>query len=168
MQVAEIAVLLEAAPVDHQKRCALAHNAIESGRWPQAVCGLRHAAAGSTRLGRPRLLLLLPITRQKQPPCRQVPRLQSRRARRCFQHRGLLGHRQLRHWKPVCLVIANSISRECAIRARRAINGASATAQGLRTAAPVNESPRRAPIPTEAALIGAHLDAESIEQGEPA
>ncbi|WP_027996015.1 hypothetical protein [Simplicispira psychrophila] len=63
--------------------------------------------------------------------------------------------------------MANSINRECAIRARRAINGVMA-AQGLCTATSVNESPHRAPIPAEAALIGAHLDAASLEQGEPA
>lgn len=45
MQPTDIAVLLEAAPLDHQRRSELAHRAIEDGRWPAAACGLRHAAA---------------------------------------------------------------------------------------------------------------------------
>lgn len=45
MQPSDIAALLEAAPLDHQRRSELAHRAIDDGRWPAAACGLRHAAA---------------------------------------------------------------------------------------------------------------------------
>lgn len=166
MQVAEIAVLLEAAPVDHQKRCALAHNAIESGRWPQAVCGLRHAAA-EARAWADRVCSLAAHyeaeTTALQASAPPAPQDEQEDAFSIAFAVPLTAEAL----EAGLLVIANSISRECAIRARRAINGVM-TAQGLRTATPVNESPRRAPIPTEAALIGAHLDAESIEQGEPA
>lgn len=44
MQPSDIAALLEAAPLDHQRRSNLAYRAIDSGRWPAAACGLRHAA----------------------------------------------------------------------------------------------------------------------------
>ncbi|MBV7428074.1 MULTISPECIES: hypothetical protein [unclassified Acidovorax] len=45
MQPSDIAALLEAAPLDHQRRSELANRAIEAERWPAAACGLRHAAA---------------------------------------------------------------------------------------------------------------------------
>ena len=45
MQPSDFAALLEAAPLDHQRRSNLAYRAIEAGRWPGAACGLRHAAA---------------------------------------------------------------------------------------------------------------------------
>lgn len=37
-------VLLQAAPEEHSRRCALAKSALDSQRWPAAACGLRHAA----------------------------------------------------------------------------------------------------------------------------
>ena len=47
MQATDLAVLLQAAPEEHGRRCALAQSALESQRWPVAACGLRHAAAMS-------------------------------------------------------------------------------------------------------------------------
>lgn len=44
MQPTEAAALLEAAPEQHSRRCALAKNAIEGKRWPAAACNLRTAA----------------------------------------------------------------------------------------------------------------------------
>lgn len=45
MQPTDTAVLLQAAPEEHSRRCALAKSALDSQRWPAAACGLRHAAA---------------------------------------------------------------------------------------------------------------------------
>ncbi len=45
MQATDTAALLQAAPEEHSRRCALAKSAIDSKRWPAAACGLRHAAA---------------------------------------------------------------------------------------------------------------------------
>ena len=45
MQTTDTAALLQAAPEEHSRRCALAKSAIDSQRWPAAACGLRHAAA---------------------------------------------------------------------------------------------------------------------------
>ena len=45
MQTTDTAVLLQAAPEEHSRRCALAQSALDSQRWPAAACGLRHAAA---------------------------------------------------------------------------------------------------------------------------
>ena len=45
MQTTDTAVLLQAAPEEHSRRCALAKSALDSQRWPAAACGLRHAAA---------------------------------------------------------------------------------------------------------------------------
>lgn len=44
MQPTDTAVLLQAAPEEHSRRCTLAKNAIDAQRWPAAACGLRHAA----------------------------------------------------------------------------------------------------------------------------
>lgn len=44
MQPSDIAALLEAAPLSHQRRADLARRAIAGGRWPAAACGLRQAA----------------------------------------------------------------------------------------------------------------------------
>lgn len=44
MQPTDTAVLLQAAPEEHGRRCALALSALDSQRWPAAACGLRHAA----------------------------------------------------------------------------------------------------------------------------
>lgn len=45
MAPTDLVVLLQAAPEEHSRRCALAHSALDSQRWPAAACGLRHAAA---------------------------------------------------------------------------------------------------------------------------
>lgn len=45
MQTTDTAALLQAAPEEHSRRCALAKSALDSQRWPAAACGLRHAAA---------------------------------------------------------------------------------------------------------------------------
>lgn len=45
MAPTDTAVLLQAAPEEHSRRCALALSALDSQRWPAAACGLRHAAA---------------------------------------------------------------------------------------------------------------------------
>ena len=45
MAPTDTAVLLQAAPEEHSRRCALAQSALDSQRWPAAACGLRHAAA---------------------------------------------------------------------------------------------------------------------------
>ena len=45
MQATDTAALLQAAPEEHSRRCALAKNALDLQRWPAAACGLRHAAA---------------------------------------------------------------------------------------------------------------------------
>lgn len=166
MQSTEIAALLEAAPVDHQKRCALAHNAIESGRWPQAACGLRHAAAEARAWADRASALAAHCEAQTtalQASDPHVPQVNLEDALSAAFAAPLTAEAL----EAGLLVVANSINRECAIRTRRAINGVMA-AQGLYTTAPTDESPRRAALPAEAALIGVHLDATSLEQGEPA
>lgn len=45
MQTTDTAALLQAAPEEHSRRCALAKSALDTQRWPAAACGLRHAAA---------------------------------------------------------------------------------------------------------------------------
>lgn len=45
MQTTDTAALLQTAPEEHSRRCALAKSALDSERWPAAACGLRHAAA---------------------------------------------------------------------------------------------------------------------------
>lgn len=45
MQPPDTAALLQSAPEEHSRRCALAKSALDSQRWPAAACGLRHAAA---------------------------------------------------------------------------------------------------------------------------
>lgn len=45
MQATNTGALLQAAPEEHSRRCALARRALDSQRWPAAACGLRHAAA---------------------------------------------------------------------------------------------------------------------------
>ena len=45
MQFTDTAALLQAAPEEHSRRCALAKSALDSQRWPAAACGLRHVAA---------------------------------------------------------------------------------------------------------------------------
>lgn len=45
MQPTEPAALLEAAPEQHARRCALAKNAIDAQRWPAASCNLRTTAS---------------------------------------------------------------------------------------------------------------------------
>lgn len=44
MQPTNTAALLQAAPEEHSRRCALAKSALDLQRWPAAACGLRHAA----------------------------------------------------------------------------------------------------------------------------
>ena len=166
MQPTEIAALLEAAPVDHQKRCALAHNAIESGRWPQAACGLRHAAA-EARAWADRASALAAHCETGTAAFQASDPHASQDAQEDALSAALTAPLTAEALEAGLLVIANSINRECAIRTRRAINGVMA-AQGLYTTAPTDESPRRTALPAEAALIGAHLDAASLEQGEPA
>lgn len=45
MTTPDLAVLLEAAPEQHARRCALIKSAIDSQRWPAAACNLRVAAS---------------------------------------------------------------------------------------------------------------------------
>lgn len=45
MQSTETAALLEAAPEQHSRRCALTKSAIDANRWPAAACNLRTAAS---------------------------------------------------------------------------------------------------------------------------
>lgn len=159
MQSAEIAALLQAAPEEHLKRCDLAMSAIEAQRWPQAACGLRHAAAVARTWADQavaladqcdaagesgRLFSVVPVTLVESlfPP----------------------GPLTVEALEAGLLVVANHVSRSCALEMRRAVNGVIA-ANALQLAAPATPFPT---LPNEAVLLGTGLDAASIEQGEPA
>ena len=154
MQSAEIAALLQAAPEEHLKRCDLAMSAIEAQRWPQAACGLRHAAAVARTWADQavaladqcdaagesgRLFSVVPVTLVESlfPP----------------------GPLTVEALEAGLLVVAHHLGRNCALEVRRAMHGVIAAAASKRI------TPA---LPAEAVLLGARLDSASIEQGEPA
>ena len=165
MQPTDTATLLQVAPEEHQKRCTLARSAIEARRWPQAACGLRHAAAeariwadqvaaladqcdAEAESGRVHSTvqptLLDDISPSTLPATTSPQTLESQEA-------GLMA-------------LAHFVGRRCAVNVHRAMNGVLREQEAER-AAPISPV---LTLPLDAVLVGASLDAESIEQAEPA
>ena len=162
MQSAEIAALLQAAPEEHLKRCDLAMSAIEAQRWPQAACGLRHAAAVARTWADQAVALA-----DQCDAAGESGRLFSVVPVTLVESILPVGPLTVEALEAGLLVVANHISRNCALEMRRAVNGVIAAAANTKQvpAAPATPFPT---LPVEAVLLGTGLDAASIEQGEPA
>lgn len=135
MPPTEYAALLQAAPETHSRRCALALNAVERGRWPAAACGLRAAATfaedwaqqaraladwcdAQTESGRAYSAVPVPIPSD----CQAAALLP-------------VGAPTLESLEAGLMALAHGLGREHALRVRRAMNGV-LSVQQQDTAAP--------------------------------
>jgi len=154
MHPTESAALLEAAPEQHSRRCALAKNAIDGKRWPAAACNLRTAATLAQEWAdRARSLADWCDAQAESGRAHStVPAtLEADAQALALEPAGLPTVEAL---EAGLMALAHAMGRDHAVRVRRAMNGVLATAA--------------ISLPAEAALIGAGLDSSSLEHGEPA
>lgn len=161
MAPTDTAVLLQAAPEEHSRRCALVQSALDSQRWPAAACGLRHAAAqaqdwaiqarrladwcdGMAESGRAHSVV--PATLAEPPPILLAP----------------AGPVTLEALEAGLMALAHHLGRDHAVHARRAINGVLlATLSDPRNVPPVAPALR-----AEAQQVGALHDSASLEPAD--
>ena len=156
MHTTELAVLLEIAPEQHSRRCALALNAIHSGRWPAAACGLRAAATLAQEWA--------DQARAQADWCdaqAECGRAHSTVDATLKPDASVLalepaGQPTTEALEAGLMALAYSLGREHALRVRRAINGVLQATAALPTC----------PLPHSAALMGTTFDGDSIEQGD--
>ncbi|MEJ5028798.1 hypothetical protein [Comamonas sp. MYb69] len=157
MYTTELAVLLETAPEQHSRRCALALNAIHSGRWPAAGCGLRAAAVMvqawadqarsladwcDTQVESGRVHSTLDTTLKTDASDLALE---------------LVSQPTAEALEAGLMALAHFLGREHAMRVRRAMNGTLLAA-----------TPLAATLSVDAHAIGAALDQHSLEQADAA
>lgn len=157
MYTTELAVLLETAPEQHSRRCALALNAIQSGRWPAAGCGLRAAAVMAQGWADQARSLADWCDTQA-----ESGRAYSTVDARLKPDASVLalepaGQPTMEALEAGLMALAHALGRDHAVRVRRAMNGIILAA-----------APHAAPLPVDALAIGAALDQHSLEQADAA
>ena len=161
----DIAALLQAAPEEHSRRCALAKNALDLQRWPAAACGLRHAAALAQDLasraramadwcdaqaepGRAHSVVGATLTDASREPALLAPD----------------GPITLEALEAGLMALAHHLGRDHAVHVRRAINGVV-----LATLSQPSEVPPVSPaLRVQALQVGALHDSASLEPADAA
>ena len=158
MHTTELAVLLETAPEQHSRRCALALNAIHTGRWPAAACGLR-AAATLAQEWAEQARSLADWCDTKAESGRAYSTVDATlKTDASVLALEPAGQPTIESIEAGLMALAHSLGRDHAVRVRRAMNGII-----LATA------PRAvAALPVDAHAIGAALDHHSLEQADAA
>lgn len=117
LTTATTAALLASAPENHTKRCALVRQAIDDRRWSQAAVALRLAALSASEWAKDANDLATQCTSEQVSGrlASVIP----------YSHRSsatpnTLTLEALEAGLPV---VANTVSRDCALRARRAMDG---------------------------------------------
>ena len=163
MQTTDIAALLQAAPEEHSRRCALAKSAIDSQRWPAAACGLRHAAAlaqdwasrarsmadwcdAQAEPGRAHSVVGATLTDTSREPALLAPD----------------GPITLEALEAGLMALAHHLGRDHAVHVRRAINGVVLAALSQ----PHDGPPVPPALRTEALQVGALHDSASLEPAD--
>lgn len=164
MQTTDTAALLQAAPEEHSRRCALAKSALDSQRWPAAACGLRHAAAQAqdwaTRAremadwcdaqaepGRLHSVVGATLTDPSRDPVLLAPD----------------GPITLEALEAGLMALAHHLGRDYAVHVRRAINGVVLAALSEPASLPVPPALR-----AEVLQVGARHDSASLEPADAA
>ena len=154
MQPNETISLLEVAPEQHTRRCALAMSAINAMRWPAAACGLRTAATlAQDWADRARHLAEWCDTQAEggRAPA-AISQTQPSDAQDVLIER--LGQPTIESLEAGLMALANALGRDRAVLVRQAMN------RILAAGAPSIS------LPLEAILLGADLDGSSLEQGD--
>lgn len=163
MQATDIAALLQAAPEEHSRRCALAKSALDSQRWPAAACGLRHAAAQAqdwatharaladwcdtqAEPGRAHSVVGATLTDPSRDPVLLAPD----------------GPITLEALEAGLMALAHHLGRDHAVHVRRAINGVVLAALSQ----PHDVPPVPSALRTEALQVGALHDSASLEPAD--
>ena len=122
MQSTELAALLEAAPEQHSRRCALAKNAIDSQRWPAAACNLRMAASLAQEWA-DRARTLADWCDIQAESGRAHPTVSTSLEPNAQVALTPAGLPTLEAFEAGLMALAHGMGREHAVRARRAMNG---------------------------------------------
>lgn len=157
MHTTEFAVLLETAPEQHSRRCALALNAIHSGRWPAAGCGLRAAAVMVQAWADQARSLADWCDIQAESGRVHSTVDTTLKIDTSDQALELVGQPTTDALEAGLMALAHSLGREHAMRVRRAMNSILLAA-----------APHAATLPAEAHATGAALDQHSLEQADAA
>lgn len=149
----EIAALLEAAPEQHSRHCAVTRSVIDAGRWPAAASGLRQAATQAQDWAAQAHQLAdwcdaQAANEQTDPLASITPT--------CSNPLTQAGPTTIAALEAGLLVLAKGLGRDHTARVLQAISDAIAP-----TLTPSN-------LPAEATFVGHALDHDSLEQGEPA
>lgn len=123
MQTTEVAAVLEAAPTDHARRCALTKSAIDTQRWPAAACNLRASASLAQEWAdRARALANWCDAQAECGRIHSTVPADSGTAG-LFSPFDLAGQATLEAVEAGLMALAHGLSREHAVRVRRAMSG---------------------------------------------
>lgn len=163
MQTTDTAALLQAAPEEHSRRCALAKSAIDSKRWPAAACGLRHAAAQAQEWAAQARALadLCDAEAESGRAHSVVPATLAEPAQAFFSPAGPI---TLEALEAGLMALAHRLGRDHAVHVRRAINGVLLATQS--EACEVHLVP--AALLAEVQQVGAMHDSASLEPADAA
>ncbi|WP_157019827.1 hypothetical protein [Acidovorax temperans] len=163
MQTTDTAALLQAAPEEHSRRCALAKSAIDSKRWPAAACGLRHAAVQAQEWATQARALadLCDAEAESGRAHSAVPATLAEPAQALLSPAGPI---TLEALEAGLMALAHRLGRDHAVHVRRAINGVLQTMH--------DESGSRRLVPAallaEVQQVGAMHDSASLEPADAA
>lgn len=163
MQTTDTAALLQAAPEEHSRRCALAKSAIDSKRWPAAACGLRHAATQAQEWAtQARELADLCDAEAESGRAHSV--VQATLAEPAQAFLSPAGPITLEAVEAGLMALAHRLGRDHAVHVRRAINGVLQAMHDDFSAPPLVP----AALLTEVQQVGAMHDSASLEPADAA
>ena len=161
MQATDTAALLQAAPEEHSRRCALAKSAIDSKRWPAAACGLRHAATQAQEWATQARALADQCDAETESGRAHsvVPATLAEPAQAFLSPAGPI---TLEALEAGLMALARHLGRGHAVHVRRAINGVVLAALSQ----PSDVPPVPPALRTEALQVGALHDSASLEPAD--